>query len=256
MKTFRVAILLCGLAAVLALTAAFVRADVAERGSGASEAALGDGYSQRGIRVTGTGQATKPPNLATVNLGVQVTADSVTDALQQANASLDAVLAVLPLYGVSDADTQTSYFNINPQYRYTPDNERVLAGYQVTNHLRIKTRDMDGIGALITDVVKAGGNATQVNGIDFSIEDTDALVRIAQAAAVSRATAQAEELARLTGVRLGKPVYISQGIGGSPSPRLQYGAEFARDVYEASTPINVGELEVSVTVEALFAIEY
>lgn len=210
--------------------------------------------SQQGIFVTGTGTVTADPDLAILNLGVQVTADTVREALERANVSLNAMLGVLDGHGIEEKDTQTRFFNIFPQYDFRPDRERVLIGYQVTNQLSVKIRDLDNIGPIIDDVVEVGGNPVQINGITFTIEDTSELSMQAREAAVKAAMAQAEQFARLTGVVLGKLVQISQVGGAGPVVRAE-GAQASFDLAIAPTPVRIGELDVSVTVQAVFAIE-
>jgi uncharacterized protein YggE len=65
------------------------------------------------------------------------------------------------------------------------------------------------------------------------------------------AKAKAEQLAELAGVTLGKPTYISEGIPYSIYPR-DYMYETAGAVPE--TPISPGEMELSLTVQVVYAI--
>ena len=68
------------------------------------------------------------------------------------------------------------------------------------------------------------------------------------------AMAQAEQFARLTGVGLGKLVQISQVGGAVPLVRAE-AAIASFDGAIAPTPVRTGELDVSVTVQAIFAIQ-
>jgi uncharacterized protein YggE len=67
------------------------------------------------------------------------------------------------------------------------------------------------------------------------------------------ARARAEGLADLAGVTLGKPLSVTESTTIPPSPVLE--AAPAGRGAEETTPIEAGELEVSVTVDVLFAIE-
>ena len=214
----------------------------------------GFGGLQQGILVTGTGTVTVDPDLALLNLGVQVTAGTVKEALDQANTSLNAMLNVLTDRGIDEKDTQTRFFNIFPQYDFRRDSERVLIGYQVTNQLSVKIRDLDSIGPVIDGVVLAGGDPVVINGISFTVEDTSALTVEAREAAVRAAMAQAEQFAELTGVELGKLVHISQA-GGIPPVARVFAEAAALDGAIAPTPVRPGEMEVSVTVQAFFSIQ-
>jgi hypothetical protein len=53
--------------------------------------------------------------------------------------------------------------------------ERVLVGYQVTNTLNIKVRDLDNMGNIIDGATEAAGNLVRINRVSFAIEDTKSL---------------------------------------------------------------------------------
>ena len=208
-----------------------------------------------GILVSGTGTITAKPDLATLNLGVQVTADTVKEALQQANASLNAMLDVPRQRGIDEKDTQTRHFSINPTYDYQREGPPIFTGYRVTNQLEIKVRDLANIGPIIDETVTAGGDSVQIHGISFVVEDTSALSTQARESAVKAAMTQAKQFADLTEVKLGRLIHISQISGVSPQTR---GAPAMAAFDESAvryTTVRSGETEISVTVQALFSIQ-
>ena len=267
MVSSRILVILWSVAAILVLTAACGREvssrqdgvsseDVAMAARLAAQAVNRDsGSSQQGILVTGTGTATAEPDLAIINLGVQVLSESVGAALEEANHSLEAMLAVLSRYEIEERDTQTRRFNISTQYDYRQDDGPVVIGYQVTNELGVKMRDLSNIGPLIEDVVTAGGNAVQVNGINFTIEDDAALRDEALMGAVESAMAQAERLAELSGVEVGKLVRVVEVGNAGPVASRAFEQAIAVSLPAAAAPVRSGSLDVTVNVQALFAIE-
>ena len=136
------------------------------------------------------------------------------------------------------------------------ERERVIIGYEVTNQLTVKLRDLDDAGSVIDEVTAAGGNLIRFNGIRFTIDDTDALQDEARAAAIGDMMDKANQVASLTGVELGKLINISESGG---QPRVSFDTfervSFAGSNKSAPTPIMGGELEVTVTVQALYAIK-
>lgn len=229
--------------------------DVAAAARMAAEAVNRDSdIPGQGIVVSGTGTASAEPDLALINLGVQALSPSVGEALNTANTSLENILGALADHNVDEADTQTRYFNINTQYDYSSDGAPTVTGYQVTNELSVKVRDIESLGELITDVVEAGGNPVRVNGINFAIEDTAALEDDALAKAIEDAKARAERMAELSGVELGDLVSVSQAGGASPALPFLESASFdmARSV---STPIRTGDLEITIQIQALYTIK-
>ncbi len=229
--------------------------DVAAAARMAAEAVNRDSsIPGQGIVVSGTGVASAEPDLARINLGVQVLSPSVGEALNTANTSLESILSVLANYNVDESDTQTRYFNINTQYDYSGEGAPTVTGYQITNELSVNVRDIESLGDLITDIVDSGGNPVRVNGISFAIEDTTALEDQALAEAIADAKARAERMAELTGVTLGDLVTVSQAGGASPVAQpVAFAAEsLARS---APTPIRTGDLEITINIQALYTIQ-
>ncbi len=228
--------------------------DVAAAARMAAEAVNRDSpIPGQGIVVSGTGTASAEPDLARINLGVQVLSPSVGEALDTANSSLESILRVLSDYNVDESDTQTRFFNINTQYDYSGEGGPTVTGYQVTNELSVNVRNIESLGDLITGVVDAGGDPIRVNGISFAIEDTAALEDEALAQAIEDAKARAQRMAELSGVELGDLISVSQAGGASPAlPVALASAEFARS---APTPIRTGDLEVTIQIQALYTIQ-
>ena len=135
------------------------------------------------------------------------------------------------------------------------ERERVLIGYQVTNQLTVKLRDLDGIGELIDQVTEAGGDLIRFQGITFTIDDTKELQAQARTAAIEDLKAKANQVAALSGVKLGALINITEN-GGSQRPVFEsLERTFAMASAAPATSISTGELEVVVNMQALFAIE-
>jgi len=206
----------------------------------------------QGISVSGTGEASGAPDLALIELGVSAEGKTVKEARDAASTAMNDVLDALKGDDVAEKDVQTRQFRIEPEYEY-PDGTQELIGYRVTNIVEVKVRDLDRVGEVIDDVAKAGGDVAQVQGLSFTIEEPDELRAQARQEAMADARARAESLAELAGVKLGKPISVTESTGASPVA-FREAAPMGQGVEEA-TPIEAGELEISVTVDVLFAIE-
>lgn len=219
---------------------------------------------EAGIWVTGTGQISMEPDLVILNLGVESMAESVADANGIAADSMDAIMNTLTENGVEDRDIQTHNFNVRPQYEWIEieedgrrSNRRELVGYEVTNNLTAKIRDLEAVGTLIDEVIAAGGDATRFDGIRFTVEDTSEVMSQLREKAVMDAMEKAQQIADVAGVALGSLEYITdspvrtQGVDPY-APRAAF-ALAAED--SAATSISGGELEVSLTVHTAFSIQ-
>ena len=123
---------------------------------------------QGGIWVSGEGKLTLEPDLVMLNVGVESLEDTVSEANAAASKSMADVMAALKARDIEDKDIQTSYFNIYPQYDYRADTP-TLTGYNVRNTVSVKIRDLDNVGALIDEVVTAGGDSIRIDGISFTV---------------------------------------------------------------------------------------
>jgi len=206
----------------------------------------------QGISVSGTGDASGAPDLALLDLGVSTEGKTVKEARDAAATAMNAVNDALKGDGVADKDIQTRQFSIEPEYQY-PDGTQELIGFRVTNIVEAKVRDLDRVGEVIDAAAAAGGDVVQVQGLSFTIEKPEDLRAQARQEAMADARARAEGLADLAGVKLGKPLSVTESAVNPPSPFME-SAPAARGA-EAATPIEAGQLEVSVTVDVLFAIE-
>ena len=208
----------------------------------------------RTIHVTGSGSVIGEPDIATLNLGVSVEKASVETAREAAASAMTTVIESLKANDVAEKDIQTENFSIYPQYDYT-DNGRVLRGYRVNNTVSAKVRALESLSDIIDDAAAAGGDIVVVNAIEFMIEDDTALQTQARALAVKNAEAKAQTLAEASDVKLGKPVTITETtFGGSPPIAFAESAAFAADSARSSTPVQAGELTVTVNVTIIYEI--
>lgn len=222
------------------------------------------GSDGTGIWVSGVGTLSLSPDLALLELGVDTRAANISDANSQASASMDAMIEALKARAVQDEDIQTSRFSVYPRYEYVEEEvdgvrtgREVLTGYRVRNNATVKLRDLDTVGEVIDEVVTAGGDDVRISGIDFTLEDPKPKMAELREMAVADARAKAEHLAELSGVSVGRLIYISEGSAG---PSLGgfgggYGFAYALDSADLAAPsVSGGEVTLSLRVQAGFAI--
>ena len=224
--------------------------DLGSFSSGFTLAAADSQFS--GIQVSGMGKVVGVHDIAMLNLGVESSRDTVEGARADAAAAMDKMIAVLRNRGVAERDIQTRYFNIYP--RYDQQFGRDIVGYTVSNQVSAKIRNLTTVGSLIDETTKAGGNLTRFQGISFTIENTKPLEERARAAAAADLMAKANQMATLTGVQLGRPTAIIEGFGATPVPEPYYEKAMAMSS-DAITPVLAGEMEVVITLRAVFAIQ-
>jgi uncharacterized protein YggE len=210
----------------------------------------GGDASRRVITVTGEGEASVAPDMAIVNLTVLREGATAREALDAGNAAMAEVLAAMREAGIADRDLQTSGFGIAPQYVY-PENGQSgegprITGYQVTNSLSVRVRDLAELGGLLDQAVSLGVN--QGGDILFTNDDPAAAMEEARRGAVEDARSRAETLVEAAGVGLGEIVRIDESVQQAP-PMPMMRAEMARSLAaDAAVPVATGENTYAVTV--------
>jgi uncharacterized protein YggE len=209
-----------------------------------------------GINVSGEGRVTVEPDVARLNLGVEVTEDSADLALVNANGAMDNVLQVLSDAGVAEEDIQTTGLTVQPIYNFNGPTP-VIESYTASNTVDVKIRELESVGEIIDGVTNAAGNAVRINYITFEREDDEEAIAQAREQAVEDARGRAEALADGAGVGLGELLSLTETSFNQPPP-IPFAADraFAEGEEAAvQTPVSPGTLEISVTVAAVYGIE-
>ncbi|MGZ3677369.1 MAG: SIMPL domain-containing protein [Ktedonobacterales bacterium] len=208
---------------------------------------------QSGIAVCGHGKATAKPDQARISLGVFATAPSAQAARDLAARVMNDVLAALKNGGVADQDIQTGYLSLQPQYNYNGGAPHMI-GYGATNTVTATIRAVENAGKVIDAVTDRGGNNILINGIQFSNGDPAQARIAAQKDAVADAKRQAEQVAASAGASLGQAMSIQVGgCGNTTQPPIYYDNKGLAGT-SASTPIQSGQLDVTVDVAVVYAL--
>ncbi|NOR90322.1 MAG: DUF541 domain-containing protein [Anaerolineales bacterium] len=175
------------------------------------------------LSATGYGQASGSPDLAQVQLGVSIVDPDIGRAINEANAAIENITNAVVAQGVSSNDVMTSYYSVWSEEVYDPQTGTPTGEtkYHVDINLAITVREVHRMGDLIAVGLDAG--ATNVSGINFSIDDTAALEAEARTNAIADVLDRAEKLAQGLGMTLGDPISVGEGSAGAPGPIYSYG---------------------------------
>ena len=205
------------------------------------------------LDLSATGRVTRVPDVATIRAGVVTQQATATAALSSNAERMAKVLATLRSAGIAERDIATSSVSLQPQYRYTEGQPPAITGYQASNTVSVRFRDVARSGAGLDALVRAGAN--QIEGPTLSIDKPDEALDAARADAVARARARATLYAQAAGLRVERIVSIAENgesAGGSPPPVMY----MARGKAEAApTELAAGETEVSATVSVRFLLK-
>ena len=207
---------------------------------------------QEGLWVNGHGEVNAAPDIVILQLGISAQRASVAEAQAEAATAMDKVMATLRAGGVADKDIQTQYFSIQQVTRWDEDKQQeIVIGYRVSNMAVAKIRDIAKTGSIIDTVAEAGGDLIRIDNISFSIDDPSQYRKEARDKAMADARTKAEQLASLSGVKLGKPTYISESIY---YPVYTPAVKVAEAAPAPVTPISPGEMKISLDIQVVYAI--
>jgi uncharacterized protein YggE len=203
------------------------------------------GDNPREVTVVGSGQVQGVPDTLTADVGIEFTAPDVTAAMNQTNDRQQAVINAVAGAGVDRKNISTTEVNLQPQY----DNVGgTITGYRAGNSIRVKIHPADSASHVLAVIVGAGGDATRINSVSYSIADDSQLVKDARARAFQDAKNRAEQYAQLSGLQLGKIISISEASGATAPapPPLRGGA------MPSAVPLEPGQQTVSFSVTAVW----
>ena len=196
----------------------------------------------RSMNVSGSGQVSLVPDIASISIGVRTEADEVTDALSGNTDKANTISDILADYGVAKEDIKTSNFNVYPSDRYDPMTGEIISHYFVVENTVIVTvRDLSKLGEILSATVNAGANS--IYGISFDIEDRETAISQARELAIQDAKAQAQSIATAAGVDLGD--LLSINVYGVSSPVTYYdskGGAYSTN----SVPVSAGTLTITI----------
>jgi uncharacterized protein YggE len=210
--------------------------------------------ARESISVSGFGEATGVPDMATVQLGVSVTSDTISAAIDLSNQTMDRVRQAVIGRGIAETDLQSINFSVWPEDKFDPQTgtqtgERI---YHVDSTLQVKVHDIGQVSSIIQTGLDAGAN--NIWGLTYGIDDSAALEAEARTKALADAADRAQQLSDALGMPLGDPIAVSELVGGL-SPIFAEAA-FARGMGGGGgPPLSPGELTVQIQVDVMYSID-
>jgi hypothetical protein len=174
------------------------------------------------ISVTGTGDSTAKPDIAQFSFSVHAEGADAKTAQDQSATSINAIMKYLKDQGIDDKDIKTENYSLSPKYKYIqkpcvfgavcPPGEQTADGFEVSQSISVKVRKIDTAGAMLSQVGTLG--ATDISGLNFIVDNEDAVKAQARDLAIADAKAKAEKLAASLGVHLVRIMSFNENSGG------------------------------------------
>jgi uncharacterized protein YggE len=170
-------------------------------------------------------------------------------------AKSNALVNALKAAGIEDKDITTSYFDIQPNYRYDVST-RYTDGYNGTVKISVKVRNIDKAGDIIDKSMGAGANI--IESISFTVDDLTKVRSEARVLAAKAAKDKAQTLADASDAGLGGLISIAE-TSSDYTPIYYNSVKEMSTASDSSsnttTAISAGSLEISITVNATYGIK-
>ena len=202
------------------------------------------------LSVSASADAKRVPDIATISTGVVTQAADANAAMRANAAQMDKVMAAIRAAGISERDIQTSGINLNPNYKYVENAPPTIVGYQASNTVNVKVRDLSRLGKVLDTFVEVGAN--QINGPSFEVDKPDEAYDEARIAAIKKAQARAQTYADALGLKVRRIVSISEGGASFPRPMPMVRAMAADAGFAKETSVSPGESTLSANIEVVF----
>lgn len=207
-----------------------------------------DDSAPRQVTVVGTGEVLGTPDTLTIDAAMEVVAPDAAGALNQTSQLQREVIDGLVDSGIDRKDINTSQVRVQP--RYVGGDNSNISGYEASNTIDIKVRELNTAAEVFGIIASRGGNATRINNVTLAIEDDSQLVREARARAFNDAKSRAEQYALLAELDLGKVISISEVPASTPP--TPYPGPRGSAAEMAAVPIEPGQQAVGFNVTVVY----
>jgi uncharacterized protein YggE len=198
------------------------------------------------ITVNGEGEVAIVPDLAILSGGVTTNGKTAREASEANARMMNAVMSALKAAGIAQQDVQTARLSLHP-VRDNKNNELRVIGFQATNQVSVKIRDVAKIADVIDRLIGAGAN--DISGLQFVVSSPSKPLDQAREAAIADARRKAETYARAANVKLGAAISITED--GSVAPPVPLPMRMAKEATPVSPGEQVQKISVSVSYELL-----
>lgn len=207
---------------------------------------------ERTITLDALGKAEVIPDIAMTTIGMVAQAETLEEAQAQNTIVMNTLLERLRGLGIADEDLQTANYNVYPTYNYTEEDGRVQEGFEVSQSVVVKIRDIESANSVLALAGEVGANS--VSGLRFTIDDTEVYKSEARKDALKQIDTKAKELKEMLGVDIVSIVSYNEYQGGGYGP-VAYERNFTTSdmALGAAPDIEAGTeevlLNVSITLE-------
>jgi uncharacterized protein YggE len=211
-------------------------------------------YDKRTLTVTGKGEMSASPDVAYLNLAVETTAKSASQAVKDNAEKTNKVMEAIKAKLSENDKVSTAGYSLSPIYEYNNQtNQSEFKGYRASNQIMVKAHNLKEIGVIIDATAEAGLN--NISSLTFDTTKSAEIRKKALAEAVKDAKATAQILAEAAGVKITRILQLSPSYDFPVPVYRDYAMAKESAAAAPPTPIEPGDLTINATVSIVFEIE-
>lgn len=208
------------------------------------------------IAVNGMAEQEVAPDMAYIDVGINVRADDAETARTQEAQIASQIRRALLGLAITDNDLQNTSYYLYQEYKVDRNGVRTADKYVLDSSIKVTVKDLDKLSQVIDNVVEAG--ATNISNITYALSTQNIIQRQLLATAVENARDKAAVVANAGSRTLGNMLSadINSFDGGTI---VAYGANKLRSTTNlaedgAATKLSPGKIKLNARVQVVFSL--
>lgn len=208
------------------------------------------------IAVSGMAEQEVAPDMAYIDVGINVRADNAETARTQEAQIASQIRRALLGLAITDNDLQNTSYYLYQEYKVDRNGVRTADKYVLDSSIKVTVKDLDKLSQVIDNVVKAG--ATNISNITYALSTQNIIQRQLLATAVENARDKAAVVANAGSRTLGNMLSadINSFDGGtivaSGANKLRSTTNLAED--GVATKLSPGKIKLNARVQVVFSL--
>lgn len=208
------------------------------------------------IAVSGMAEQEVAPDMAYIDIGINVRADDAETARTQEAQIASQIRRALLGLAITDNDLQNTSYYLYQEYKVDRNGVRTADKYVLDSSIKVTVKDLDKLSRVIDNVVEAG--ATNISNITYALSTQNIIQRQLLATAVENARDKAAVVANAGSRTLGNMLSadIKSFDGGTI---VAYGANKLRSTTNlaedgVATKLSPGKIKLNARVQVVFSL--
>lgn len=208
------------------------------------------------IAVSGMAEQEVAPDMAYIDVGINVRADDAETARTQEAQIASQIRRALLGLAITDNDLQNTSYYLYHEYKVDRNGVRTADKYVLDSSIKVTVKDLDKLSQVIDNVVEAG--ATNISNITYALSTQNIIQRQLLATAVENARDKAAVVANAGSRTLGNMLSadINSFDGGTI---VAYGANKLRSTTNlaedgVATKLSPGKIKLNARVQVVFSL--